>query len=42
VEAAALINRAMDKVIAGQKQLTPDLGGKASTTQMGDAVVAVM
>ncbi len=42
VEAAALIDRAMDKVIAEQKQLTPDLGGKASTTQMGDAVVAVI
>jgi 3-isopropylmalate dehydrogenase len=42
VEAAALIDRAMDRVIAEQKQLTPDLGGEASTTQMGDAVVAAM
>ncbi len=42
VEAAALIDRAMDKVIAEQKRLTPDLGGKASTTQMGDAVVAAI
>jgi 3-isopropylmalate dehydrogenase len=39
VEAAALIDRAMEKVIAQQKHLTPDLGGKASTTEMGDAVV---
>src|SRR5258705_13720179 len=38
VEAAALIDRAMEKIIAEQKQLTPDLGGTASTTQMGDAV----
>ena len=42
VEAAALIDRAMAKVIAEQKQLTPDLGGKASTTQMGDAVAAAV
>jgi 3-isopropylmalate dehydrogenase len=42
VEAAALIDRAMESVIAGQKQLTPDLGGTASTTQMGDAVVSAI
>ena len=42
VAAAALIDRAMDKVIAEQKHLTADLGGKSSTTQMGDAVVAAM
>lgn len=42
VDAAALIELAMEKVIAEQKQLTPDLGGKESTTQMGDAVVAAM
>ena len=42
VEAAALIERAMDSVIAEQKHLTPDLGGAASTTQMGDAVVAAI
>ena len=28
-----------DMVIADAKHLTGDLGGKASTTQMGDAVV---
>jgi 3-isopropylmalate dehydrogenase len=42
VEAATLMDRAMEKVIAEQKQLTPDLGGKASTTQMGDAVAAAI
>ena len=42
VEAAVLIVRAMDRVIAQQRHLTPDLGGSASTTQMGDAVVAAM
>ena len=42
VEAAVLIDRAMEKVIAEQKQLTADLGGNASTTQMGDAVVAAL
>ena len=29
----------MDSVIAEAKHLTGDLGGKASTTEMGDAVV---
>ena len=38
VVAARLIDVAMEKVIAEAKQLTPDLGGTASTTQMGDAV----
>jgi len=38
-EAAKRIDAAMDRVIAEAKALTPDLGGKASTTQMGDAVV---
>ena len=42
VEAARLIDRAMDKVIAEAATLTPDLGGKASTAQMGDAIVAMM
>jgi 3-isopropylmalate dehydrogenase len=36
--AAALIDAAMDRVIAEAKWLTADLGGKASTVQMGDAV----
>ena len=37
--AAKLIQRGMDEVIAEARHLTPDLGGKASTVQMGDAVV---
>jgi 3-isopropylmalate dehydrogenase len=38
VQAAERIERAMEQVIAGRRALTPDLGGKASTVQMGDAV----
>ena len=41
-KAAQLIDAAMDKVIAEAKHLTGDLGGKASTTQMGEAVVAAI
>jgi 3-isopropylmalate dehydrogenase len=41
-QAAKLIDTAMDKVIAEAKHLTADLGGKASTTQMGDAVAAAV
>ncbi len=37
--AAALMDHAMDTVVAEAKSLTVDLGGKASTTEMGDAVV---
>jgi 3-isopropylmalate dehydrogenase len=40
VEAALLIDSAMGRVIAGGELLTPDLGGKASTSSMGDAVAA--
>jgi 3-isopropylmalate dehydrogenase len=42
VEAAALIERAMVRVIVEAKSLTPDLGGKATTGQMGDAVAAAV
>ena len=42
IEAAKRIDAAMDKVIAEAKYLTADLGGKASTTQMGDAVAAAI
>jgi 3-isopropylmalate dehydrogenase len=42
VEAAKLIDAAMEKVIAEAKDLTGDLGGKASTTQMGEAVAAAV
>jgi isocitrate/isopropylmalate dehydrogenase len=41
-EAARRIDAAMDRVIADAKHLTPDLGGKASTTEMGDAVAAAV
>ena len=40
--AAQRIDAAMDKVIAEAKHLTADLGGKASTTEMGDAVAAAI
>jgi 3-isopropylmalate dehydrogenase len=42
VEAAEHIDAAMSKVIAEGKTLTPDLGGNATTTQMGDAVAAAV
>ena len=42
VEAAQLIERAMESVIRDGKVLTPDLGGKASTREMGDAVAAAV
>jgi 3-isopropylmalate dehydrogenase len=42
LEAARLIDVAMEQVIAEARHLTPDLGGKASTTEMGDAVVAAL
>ena len=38
VEAAKRIDAAVDKVIAEAKHLTADLGGKASTAEMGDAI----
>jgi 3-isopropylmalate dehydrogenase len=37
-EAANLIERAMDRVIAEARHLTADLGGNAKTAEMGDAV----
>jgi 3-isopropylmalate dehydrogenase len=42
VEAAKRIDAAMDKVIAEAKHLTADLGGKAGTREMGDAVAAAV
>ena len=39
VSAAGLMETAMERVIGEGRWLTGDLGGKASTTQMGDAVV---
>jgi 3-isopropylmalate dehydrogenase len=41
-EAAKRIDGAMDRVIAEAKHLTVDLGGKATTTQMGDAIAAAV
>ncbi|MBI4192944.1 MAG: isocitrate/isopropylmalate dehydrogenase family protein [Betaproteobacteria bacterium] len=42
VKAAKLIDAAMDKVIAEAKHLTPDLGGTATTVEMGNAVVRAL
>ncbi len=42
VQAAKSIDAAMDKVVAEAKHLTGDLGGKAGTSQMGDAVAAAV
>src|SRR5262245_331941 len=42
VEAAERIDSAVGKVIAQAGTLTPDLGGKASTTQMGDAIASTI
>jgi 3-isopropylmalate dehydrogenase len=42
LQAAKFIDRAMDDVIAEARHLTGDLGGKASTTEMGDAVVEAL
>jgi 3-isopropylmalate dehydrogenase len=41
-EAAKLIAAAVDKVIAEARHLTGDLGGKASTTEMGDAIAKAL
>jgi 3-isopropylmalate dehydrogenase len=38
VEAAEVMARAMENVIQAARTLTPDLGGKATTIAMGDAV----
>jgi 3-isopropylmalate dehydrogenase len=42
VEAAHLIDTAMGRVIDEASSLTPDLGGKATTAQMGDAIAAAL
>jgi 3-isopropylmalate dehydrogenase len=39
---AALMQKAVTKVIGDGKTLTRDLGGKASTTEMGDAIAAAL
>ena len=42
VEAAQLMDKAIDRVIRERKSLTGDLGGKASTSEMGDAIAALV
>jgi isocitrate/isopropylmalate dehydrogenase len=32
----------VDRVVAEARHLTPDLGGKAGTTRMGDAIAALV
>jgi 3-isopropylmalate dehydrogenase len=41
-EAARRIDAAVEKVVAEARGLTADLGGTASTTQMGDAIAAAV
>jgi 3-isopropylmalate dehydrogenase len=41
-QAAKLIDAAVDRIIAEAKHLTGDLGGKAGTTEMGDAIAAAV
>jgi len=42
VAAARLMDKAIDRVIRERKALTGDLGGKASTSAMGDAIAAAV
>jgi 3-isopropylmalate dehydrogenase len=42
VRAAAAIAAAVDRVIGERRDLTPDLGGRASTSGMGDAIAAAL
>ena len=42
VQAAERIGAAVDRVIAEAKHLTSDLGGKASTREMGDAIASAI
>jgi 3-isopropylmalate dehydrogenase len=42
VEAAKRIALAVERVVAEARHLTGDLGGKASTTEMGDAIARAM
>lgn len=41
-KAAAAVHAAVCQVLREKKVLTPDLGGKATTSQMGDAVLAAL
>ncbi len=40
--AAAMIEGAVERVLADRNRLTRDLGGSASTAEMGDAVAAAV
>jgi 3-isopropylmalate dehydrogenase len=42
LKAAQVLERAMEQVIGEARTLTPDLGGRASTVEMGDAVAATV
>ena len=42
IEAARHIDTAVERVIADANHLTPDLGGKAGTREMGDAIAAAV
>ncbi|HET7596595.1 MAG TPA: isocitrate/isopropylmalate dehydrogenase family protein [Burkholderiales bacterium] len=42
VRAAEVMERAVERVIGEARTLTPDLGGKASTSEMGDAIAAAV
>jgi len=42
IAAAEYMQAAIDTVVTEAKTLTPDLGGKASTQQMGDAIAAAV
>jgi 3-isopropylmalate dehydrogenase len=42
VEAAILMGQAIRKIIRKREMLTPDLGGKATTSGMGDAIAAAI
>ena len=42
VEAARLMEQAVERVIRERKALTADLGGKAKTREMGDAIAAAV
>lgn len=41
-KAAAALHSAVAKVLKDRKVMTPDLGGKATTSQIGDAVLAAL
>ncbi|MGH6725197.1 MAG: isocitrate/isopropylmalate dehydrogenase family protein [Pseudolabrys sp.] len=42
IAAAGYMQAAIDKIVTEAKYLTPDLGGKASTQDMGDAIAAAV